>query len=161
MTDLLFFSTGAYFAINDIDFGELFSKWKLVWFLYPFVLVTDALTKDYFFTTELHKITIILGVITFVGLAWRFVKKRGNVMPVYLSSATFFVFAAHEPYLDQVRKVIFRVMPLAENSQIEDIQMTVCYFTIPVIYIAVLVLLYHAISKVSPSLMGLLTGNRK
>lgn len=161
MGDLFFFTIGAYFAINDFDFGQLFSKWKLVWLVYPLVLIVDALTKDCFYTKELHKITIIFGVITFVGLAWRFVKKRGNVMPVYLSSATFFVYAAHEPYLDQVRKVIFRVMPLAENHKVEDIQMVTCYFTIPLFYIAVLVLGYHAISKLSPSMMGLLTGNRK
>lgn len=159
-SDLLFFSTGAFFALNNMDFGSIFFKWKVVWLVYPIVLVADTLTKECDFTKELHKLTIILGVIFFVGLAWRYVRKNGNKIPSYLSSATFFVYAAHEPYLDQVRKVVFKVLPLLQNHYLLEAEMIFCYITIPLTFIALLVIIYHAMAKMSPRLASILSGNR-
>lgn len=160
MSDLLFFSTGVFFALNNMDFGGLFSKWKAVWLVYPIVLVADTLSKECDFTNYLHKVAIILGLITFVGLAWRYVRKNGNIIPSYLSVATFFVYAAHEPYLDQVRKVVFRVLSLSQNQIILETEMISCYITIPFAFMALLVIMYHVIAKLSPALAGVLSGNR-
>ena len=160
MGDLLFFSVGAYFALNDLDFGEICSKYKFIWFVYPIILVVDTLEKCWFFSDCLHKVAIILGVISFVGLAWHYVKNHGNVIPAYLSASTFFVYAAHEPYLDQVRKVTFMVLPLSDNIFLLEIEMITCYIVIPLTFIALLVAVYHGIEHISPKLAGVFSGNR-
>lgn len=160
MSDLFYFSTGAWFAINNTDFGRLFSKWRVIWVLYPLILVTDALTKDCSFNYVLHQICVMLGLISFVGISWLAVEKRGNFMPTVLSSATFFIYAAHEPYFDQVRKVVFRVLSMPQNSMVADAEMITLYFVIPVLFISFLIVFYYCIAKVSPTIACVLSGNR-
>ena len=159
--DLFYFSVGAWFALNNIDFGELFSKWKIVRLIYPLLLIADVFTKQYSFNYVLNEVGVIFGIVFFVGLSWLMVKNRGNFMPTILSSATFFVYAAHEPYFDQVRKVVFKVLSMPQNPVVADIEMVFLYFLLPSVFIVLLVLLYHCIAKVSPLAASVLSGNRK
>jgi len=71
-----------------------------------------------------------------------------------LSGASFFVFAAHEPLLNTIRKIAFKMLVPASGAAILAL-----YFLIPICLITILVLTYRGLVKATPHFAGIITGN--
>jgi hypothetical protein len=70
-----------------------------------------------------------------------------------LSNASFFVFAAHEPLLIIVRKLVYKLL-----SPVNGAAILALYFLIPVFLIILLVAVHRYLLKTVPSFTGFITG---
>lgn len=86
---------------------------------------------------------------------------KHEIKPIsLLLSSTFFVFAAHEPYLDQVTKVMAMIIRLPQSPIFADLLAIVIYLLYNTAVIAFLVSLYWLIWRISPKLAAVLSGGR-
>ena len=65
-TASFFFSSGAYFSINRINFVDWMRKFKYFPFLYILLAIIDALSYKSFYNHFVHEIGILVGVISVV-----------------------------------------------------------------------------------------------
>ena len=87
--------------------------------------------------------------------------KRTIKLPEIFVSSSFFIYAFHEPYYDQIRKVLFKfILPLSNDSFYMDIQMATYYVLTPIIYIVILIIIFLFIRHHLPRIAKILSGNR-
>ncbi|MDR0733047.1 MAG: acyltransferase [Dysgonamonadaceae bacterium] len=154
---MFFFSAGAYFSINKRNIIELYAKIKLLSFiLYPIIAVVDLLTIEYAYNVFIHKINIIVGILfCFNFVAHLFEKGKIKAHP-FLSSASFFVFAIHNPFiLIKLKDIIYKFC----NPK-SDIVITGLYFLIVIIVIFVALGIYSVLRKFLPKFTAVITGGR-
>lgn len=157
-----FFTVGALCAIKGIDFGKYCCKWRrILWIVYPLVMLVDFFyAKENGYNTSLHKLMIILGVMTFVSVGYYIQSQKDLKFPARWTAATFFVYAFHEPYMDQVNKVLGKVLPLSKDPILFQVEGIALYFGVTIVYIAVLIILFDFIKQYSPSVAKVLSGGR-
>lgn len=158
----LFFSVGAYCAIENIDFGKCCCKIRrILWVLYPILLIVDLyFTREFGLNTVYHKFYIIIGVMTFISVGYYIQESRGWNFPPKWTVATFFVYAFHGPFFSKINTVLARIIPLADNSLTSQTIEIFLYFIVTIAYIAFLIALYNFIQHLSPSLANVLSGSR-
>jgi hypothetical protein len=103
----------------------------------------------------LDKVILVFGVPSawwLAGLAAR--KAFLKSWLTRLSSASFFVFAAHEPLLMTTRKLSYKLFQPASGAAILAL-----YFLIPIGLTAFLVVIYRFLLKTMPSFLGFITGS--
>jgi hypothetical protein len=158
--DAFFFSWGAYYSIFKKSFTAEIGRFRHIsWLALPLFLI-DAATKDAGWNSYVHNIAILLGIILLISLVAALLSKRDIQPNQLLLSSTFFVFAIHEPYLDQVTKVITRMIHLPQSQILADFLSLVIYLLYDITVILVLVTLFVCIRKISPKLASILSGGR-
>jgi len=103
----------------------------------------------------LHQATIALGIPSIwwlAGLAAR--GGRTRIALTWLSTASFLVFAAHEPLLTIFRKVAYKVLHPASG-----VVVLALYLLIPIVLIALLVAANLVLRKIAPRVMDFVTGS--
>lgn len=158
--ELAFWGMGGYCAINNVDFAKYCSKQKWSYWIYPLILVLDTFTKPYCFSIYIHKVGVLVGILSFTGLCYYFVTIKKKSVPEYLSSSAFFIYCIHEPYFDQFRKVIFKILPQFSNRVLLDMEMSLLYMILPIIFVSFLILIYRIMKRVSPGMAVILSGGR-
>ncbi|MCJ2183643.1 acyltransferase [Novosphingobium sp. 1949] len=95
------------------------------------------------------------------GLVWTLSCARAQLdnarwvkLSMALAPAAFFVFAAHEPTLRILRKLVFRIVPLNEFSSVA------LYITLPVITISIVTAGYFLLLRIAPGFTQVITGGR-
>ena len=73
---------------------------------------------------------------------------------VALAPASFFVFAAHEPLMTLVRKLLYRALPPTPAVVIS------IYLLLPLVIAAFTAALYFLLRRVAPRFASLVSGNR-
>jgi surface polysaccharide O-acyltransferase-like enzyme len=147
----LFFSVGLFCRARGLSLFSLDGHARFL--LWPYLLLLLA-TPAYLgqpYGLALRKLEIALGVpvaLWLTGLGSPSGKARAFLLR--FAAASFFIFAAHEPLLTIVKKLLPSVIsaPLA------------VYLLAPVIVIVTLLLSHAALHKLSPRLMRLLAGSR-
>ena len=157
----LFFGTGAYMKMNNLNPWDFTQRWR-----YPFLaiaLVTwVACTMLNGHETELgnliYPVYVISGVITLMNIAIYLVRnnKLRTMSSPLLSRGSFFIYLSHTililPTCKKVSSVIF--------GQNTAFQMTISYIATPVMAIIICITLYYILRRFTPSLCGILTGER-
>ena len=157
---LFFFSWGGYFSIFRKDFILWFRPCIYVsWIAVPLFFI-DAAFKDADWNVYLHNVTVLIGVVFTINVVSRLILKHDIKPNPLLLSSTFFVFAAHEPYLDQVTKIVAMVIRLPQSPIIADLLAIAFYLSYCAAIIAILVSLYWLIRRISPKLAAVLSGGR-
>jgi surface polysaccharide O-acyltransferase-like enzyme len=154
---LAFFSFGAYFGINKRnplnDFGRTFN---LSFIIYPVMALTDLLTKDYSFNFLIHKIGIIIGIIFCFNLVTHLFKKN-KIKPIpFLSDASFFIFAIHQPFILTGLKRFIYVFFKPES----DVALTSLYFLIVIVVVMFGLVSYYVLKRFLPRFTAIITGGR-
>lgn len=153
---LLFFSIGAMFSILDIDILEKFKgRGNAIFFLYPIIAILDLVTKGHVVNEYIHYTGLLLGIVFVFNLTAHFVAKGRIKENLFLSNASFFVFAMHEPLLTFVKKLGIKLL-----YPTTDFTLTIIYFAAPLFVISFGLGLYFFICKKMPKLLILLTGRR-
>ena len=147
-----FFYLGAYLSRpeKEVEYLDKFGQWLSAAFLFCLIL-----HSAFPFLPYLLKSVIIFGVPSvwwLTGLALRNCKLKSLLAG--LSGASFFVFAAHEPLLNTIRKIAFKMLVPASGAAILAL-----YFLIPICLITILVLTYRGLVKATPHFAGIITGN--
>jgi len=160
---LFFFTTGAWFAVNRRNFIEdcgKAAKWAFV--LYPPVAIADVLTKlpgpgeDPVHLPFLHYSGILLGIVASFALAAHLLKTGKARVNTFLASASFFVFAVHEPlFLTNLRTGIFAVF-----QPKSDVTLTAVYFLLVMMVAVASLGLYWLLRRYLPRFTRIITGGR-
>ena len=156
IVSIFFFTAGAYFGINKHNLLEYFGKIrKLSFVLYPIIAIADLLTKEFSCNSYIHKAGILIGIIFCFNLvALLFEKERIKSIP-FLSAASFFVFAMHEPLMKTLRRITFLIV-----KPESDISLTSLYFLNVIIVIALTLCIYWILRKFLPKFTAVITGGR-
>lgn len=153
---LFFFSLGAWFSCHGKDLIAIVRDLKWMAFIYPVIVIIDLFTKKLPYNSYIHHAGILAGIVfCFLLVAYFIENKRIRTVPL-LSSASFFIFAVHEPcLLTQLRKIIF--MAVRPES---DLTFTLLYFVIVILVVAIAVGIYYIVRWLMPSFTALITGGR-
>lgn len=100
-----------------------------------------------------HRYLILLGIIVFVGVSYRF-SIRGRTVSKIFVEATFFIYAFHGLLTK------FLVPKIQEMAPWNDITLTLLYLITPYGVTFVCLCLYSALCKVMPKTIAVLCGNR-
>ncbi len=137
---------------------------KHISFFYPVLLYFDMLTRNNSFNPYIHNVGILLGMIFAMNIVfiWKDAKssfaciKGMKFFSQSIESSCFFIFAFHFIILIDLLRIVLFIMNRWYNPYV----MIICYITIPLITVLVLVKLYFYIKRNKPSLLILLTGGR-
>ena len=154
---LFFFSAGGWFAVRGKNLLSEFRKTgRWTFFLYPCLALADLLTKWQPFNACLHRLGIVAGVVMIFLWVGRSLE-RGRIAPVpFLSAASFFVFAVHEPWLlAPIRKVLLRLF-----QPESDAAMVLIYFAVVGLTVASALVLYRLSNRFLPRFTKIVTGGR-
>lgn len=151
----LFFSLGAYISQSgrSVTYLDKYGPWIIVTFL-VLLIVHCTIPESLLY---LHKLVIVVGVPSVWWLTLLAVRIASlKSLLIRLSGASFFVYAAHEPLLNIIRKVSYKLLSPTRGATI-----LMLYFLIPVCLITFLVVLHHYLLKTVPSFLGFITGSVK
>ncbi len=158
---ILFFSVGLYLGATDKSGTRLFALdpyARPLAVLYCLLLVVNALSSAGGQPHRyLHEAMVAIGI-----PVWLYASKLALNVPslhrwlITYSSASFFVFAAHEPLLTALIKVVFRAI-----APVSSLLGTVLYLAIPLTLIGVLVYVHQLMSKRFPTMTHIITGGRR
>ena len=152
-----FFSLGGFFGIRKIDLVISFRNYKFAPFLYLIVIIGDALTKNYEYNDYIHKIGIVLGIISFVLIASFLLEYSKVNLSGTLCGSSFFVFSLHTLFMGDLGKIVFRLFRFpGDNPWI----MLMIYFTVPLLTVFICYFLSILLKTYMPRLFALLVGNR-
>lgn len=154
---IFFFTTGAYFGINKKNLIEDFGKMRnLSFVLYPVLAIVDLLTVKNNFHIYVHRAVIIMGIVCCFNFATYLFEKKVIKPTKFLSSASFFLFAIHIPFLlTAIRKVSFMIF-----RPESDMAFTTLFF-VNVFLTALSALgLYYVLRRFLPGFTRVITGGR-
>ncbi len=157
ITSIFFFTAGAYCGIAKSDLLNDFSKIRnLSFILYPLIALADLLTKDYTFNNYIHNAGIVIGIAFCFNIVTVLFEK-GKIKPIpFLSAASFFVFAIHEPFLlGNIKKISFIIF-----KPETDLALTALYFLNVIIVSLIALGLYYILKRIFPKFTAVITGGR-
>jgi len=151
-----FFYAGAYFASYQISLFSLDRFGPVIFYSYLVILLVDTFSKGSDLNIYIHKIGIVLGVVSVLYLSKHIIGKKAikNSL-IWAGGCSFFVFATHEPLLTVLRKIIYKAIP--PNS---DMAVLFLYIAIPVLVVTLSILLYLAMKKTVPNVLSAISGGR-
>lgn len=151
-----FFSWGAFYSINKIDFVTVFRKLSFAPLFYVLIAITDVLTKKEQYNNYIHMAGILVGIVAIVIIVAYLLDKNKIRVNYFLTNASFFVFALHCLFLNELGKVIFKLI----NKPTSSCFWVLFYFLVPVITIYVCLGIYKILKKYFPKMVKVLTGGR-
>jgi hypothetical protein len=157
VTASFFFSLGASYSIHKINIVAAFRKLKYTPIFYLFIAVADTLTRGMEYNPYLHKLGIIVGVVSAVVVALYFVNANKGKWSIALANSSFFIFALHYIFIGDVGKFAFIFFHVPENN---PFAMLALYFAVPIFSILVCLALYAFLKRYVPKVCSLLTGGR-
>ncbi len=166
-TITFFFILGSYLSIKKTDLAELCIKYRYPLYISSIILVAIdfvILCKGYVPGSGLKYNWWVFNAYTFLGTFAAFaicadtIRRRIAVKAMKgssLSSASFFVFAAHGLFYSQTLTLLYSIFRPAS-----DIGFLLLYLLGFTIVIILCVGTYHLLNRICPKLSGILTGNR-
>ncbi len=153
---LLFFYVGAYLASTNKNMFAVDRYGSILVLLYLIIVTIDASFIDGPFNPYLHKVGIIVGVLSTLFIT-KFIARTERIKSIilWLSSASFFVYAIHEPLLTIVRKISYKLLSPNTSSSILCL-----YFFVPIVVITFLIIAYRVFFRVTPRFVSIVTGGR-
>ena len=158
MTAIFYFGVGAFWGINKKNMLQAAQKIK-----YPALILGLALAilATFLATTEYHE--YIIRWFAPLGVASAFIitdyliknQKTKSILLKY-SPAVFFIYAVHELYLKNWVKGAFYRTPLSESGW----GMVAGYIVMPLVLLAICLVLYYILKKISPKTVAILSGGR-
>ncbi len=157
VTAWFFFSLGACLSIRNINVIEsLRSVKSWIYVLYVIFIILDVFTKAENYNYYIHHGSILTGIICAVKLSASLIDSGKVRVSCFLSSASFFIFAVHEPWIKKISTcIVDRVFPGTS-----DIYMVTRYFMNGFIIVALSLLMYYALNRFIPKITGFITGGR-
>lgn len=150
----VFFSTGAFCAVNKIKIESLVYRYKyLLFFLWLLAIVITMRVETEVVVHTAELIKLMSGIFIALLLSYKAVNK--NFIPKYLSAPTFFLYACHGLYVTAVCKVVLIIV----NVQ-SEISALLVYLLIFAALLGGTYLLFILARRFTPQLLSVLTGNR-
>lgn len=155
-TALFFFSWGAYFSINKLNFVRSFMKFKYASLLYFPIAIVDVMTKDDPYNIYLHNAGLLFGIMAIVSIGGYFIDEKKTRVHPSLVNSSFFIFASHTIYMGLLGLLLFYLLKIPD----EPWALLCFYLIIPILVTLISYVLYRLLNKYMPTICGLLTGGR-
>lgn len=153
---ILFFFLGSYVGAKQGNLMALDRFGPKAVLLYSILLVINAIYSDTSYHYYLHRIAIAVGVLSMLYLTKLAVQhERLTDRLLLLGTASFFVYAAHEPVLTVLRKLAYKGLH-PEGASIT----LVLYLGIPLLLISVLLGVYLILQRMLPKFTSVIVGGR-
>lgn len=151
-----FFILGAWASIGRHSLFSLDQQAKWMLPVYLAVVIANSAWPDTQAYPYLHKIGILLGVPVFLLLT-RAVSSTTSLKHalVALGSASFFVFAAHEPLLTVIRKILYKVLQPQHDGKI-----LLIYFLSVAATVVICTGLFFLLNRLVPRFTRVIAGGR-
>lgn len=155
-TALAFFYMGGYFATQNISLFKFDRYGPLMILVYLPIVFIDAATKNLPISPYIHQAGVLLG--TFVALyltkfALQHEKSKSFLMRA--ATASFFVYAAHEPFLTTMKKVLYKII-----TPTTDFTIILLYFANPIFVIIACTTAFVVLQKLFPKFVMVISGGR-
>ena len=152
-----FFSLGAYFSINKKNLiNEFSTNCNYIYLIYFTIAIIDLVTINSNIHIYIHNLGILFGVICCFKISAYLIDKQKVKCSSFLSQASFFIFAVHEPWiLDTTRKLIYKFVDFSS-----DLKMTLIYYAEVIITVCISLLLYYFLKKTIPRFTSIISGGR-
>ncbi|MEG1007488.1 MAG: acyltransferase family protein [Bacteroides sp.] len=138
---------------NMVTECRKFFRFSLI--AYPILAVSDALTKGLFFNSYIHNAGILIGVLFLINAVSWLLDHKKIAVGTFLPGASFFLFAAHEQSLSQIRKSLTALFP--PGTLFCDVML----YVLPLLILIPLVLsVYYLLKKHFPSILRIMVGAR-
>ena len=151
-----FFTWGAYYSINKLNFVEIMRRYSFMPLVYVPIAIVDTLTKGAVYNIYIHEAGILVGIVSAVVIASYLLASGKSKVNETLANGSFFVFALHILIMNDIGKVIFSVLHLPDNTY----SMLALYIIVPTITIIICLTLYVILKRYVPVVCNLLTGGR-
>ncbi|WP_277638236.1 acyltransferase family protein [Bacteroides graminisolvens] len=153
---IFFFSIGALLSIQGRNMvTECRKIQRFSWVAYPAIALADTLCKGTVATTYLHPAGLLLGIVfTFNITSW-FIEKEKIRPRHFLASGSFFVYAAHEQMLSQIRKTLVTFVP--DTSETASF---ILYLLPLLLTVGITLALYYLQQRFVPALSRFTVGKR-
>lgn len=155
-----FFTFGAYFSIKKKSFINLMRPYlKPCTILYLIIIIIELLNNQFNFIKDyieyLHKLGILLGIISVITISAYFISKGKWKSNSFLAQSTFFLYAYHILPLNFVIKLSLKyIKPYTELSLLAT------YFGSTIIITLIGLMIYQLIKTYLPRFTALITGGR-
>ena len=156
---ILFFSVGAYLAIHNVNITSIPKYWGIVMLLLyvPIQVFMNGLTSDckylYCFDllTNCIKITAVLYLVSLLF-------KRGVLKPTpRLGKMSFLLYALHGIIVGPIIMLLYILSGRTDNPLL----LLGIYILTPIIILVVAIVLYNVLTKFTPNIAKVVTGNRR
>ncbi len=156
-TALFFFMAGAWFSINGKNLLEEFGKTgNWIYLVYIVIALADLCSKETDYNQYIHKFGILAGIVCSFKVGAYLVEKRGVKTSAFISSATFFVFAIHNPWiLGNLKKLLYMLVRPESDGML-----TVLYFGNVILTVCISLLIYSVLKRFLPRFTAIITGGR-
>lgn len=153
---ILFFCIGSYLGGQRINLMALDRYGAKITWLYAILLVFTAMSSSAWYHAYMYRTSIMFGVVSMLYLTKLAVLNDGlrNKL-LLLGTASFFVYAAHEPALTIIRKLAYKSLRPESAGMILGL-----YFCVPLLLIAILVTTYFILRRLAPKFTGAIVGGR-
>lgn len=153
ITAFFFFTAGAWFSINKVDFVQIMRPW-----LYPasvLYIVLVSILLLYECNAYMLNMSIVIGIISIVAISSYSLERGVWTVNSFLSDASFFIFAYHSMLLLFCGKVLFKI--IAPDSSI----LLLLIYLGSIAFVVFLGLgLYYFLRKKLPQFTSVITGGR-
>ncbi|MDE7455588.1 MAG: acyltransferase [Prevotella sp.] len=154
---LFFFSLGAFYSIFKENIVLSFRKLKYASLIYIPIAIADICTRGLTCNEYIGKAGILVGIVAAVVLV-SYLLEFGKVkVSARLANSSFFVFAFHRIFMEDVGRFAFTMLHIPENN---PYAMLALYFAVPIFTILVCLALYVLLKRYAPKVCSLLTGGR-
>ena len=161
---VFFFSLGAWFAINKIDFIESTKKFMpkvyiitVILMISDFIIVNDLFSETgrMGYNWYIFNAFIFTGALSLIHIASLIIQKTDITISQFWAPASFFLYAAHALYMIPLRIFLFDIFhPQSELGWI------VFYFADIFAVITAAIIIFALLRKFTPRVCCLLTGGR-
>lgn len=156
VTALFFFSWGAYFSINKLNFVTIMMKYRYVLLPYILIAIGDVATKGGPWNFLIHHLGIVLGIIAFVSVGASFIASgKAKVYPT-LAKSSFFIFACHAIFMGLFGKCLFYLLGVPDNPW----AMLMFYLIVPLLTTGICLSIYLLLRKFTPKFILYLSAGR-
>lgn len=155
---LLFFGTGAYMRINNIDFATIIKKWSFLLYPLAFILWIVCTCFDGHLTATgdlFYPFYIIVGSCVLYDMADTIVNKNKYGIPTIITQSTFFIYLVHTLFIEELESLT-KMSLLQSNA----ITMTLVYIFFPLIICGICTFSYVFMKRIVPRVLMVLTGGR-
>lgn len=152
-----FFSFGAWFSIRKEDFLPFFRRYA--WASGALFILFAGLVMGFWnqpWANWLNRANDFLGVAFFANLtAGVLARHKTQGRLDYLQGLTFFIYAAHDPLIIFVKRLLLRV-----SGTPTDFSLTTVYLLAPTLVMGICIAAYYGLRKASPTLLYVMVGAR-
>ena len=156
---ILYFSIGAYLAINNKNIVEVTQKYKNTAYISTIALLPLMTFYDGRYTDVgniLYPFWVFVLMVSYINIAATIVSRGWLRQPASMPKSSFFIYCLHAMFvMGYCGRFMMKVIP-SDNWFLASVR----YMLVPLLCVAICYAIYIIMNRYTPKLLAVLTGNR-